>query len=64
MSLIRIGILYIKRYLVRIKTKEYLLSQFPRDLLPQDFNFDNIRCIYTDPQEHTYLFDINTDDII
>ena len=64
MSLIRIGILYIKRSLVRIKTKEYLLSQFPRDLLPQDFNFDNIRCNYTDPQKHTYLFDINTDGII
>ena len=63
MSLIRIGILYIKRYLVRIKTKEYLLSRLPNDL-PQNFNFDNIRCIYTDPQEHTYIFDINTDNII
>ena len=44
MSLIRICILYIKRYLVRIKTTEYLLNNFPQDL-PQNFNFDNIHCL-------------------
>ena len=63
MSLIRIGILYIKRYLVRIKTKEYLLSRLPNDL-PQNFNFDNIRCYNTDPQRHACLFYFNTNNII
>ncbi len=45
MSFIRICFLHIKRYLVRIKTKEYLLSQFTRDLLPQNFNISNIYCL-------------------
>ena len=64
MSLIHICSFHIKRSLVRSVTTKYLLSQFTRDLLPQNFNFDNIRCEYTDPQEHTRLFNINTDNII
>ena len=64
MSLIHICSFHIKRSLVRSVTTKYLLSQFTRDLLPQNFNFDNIRCNYTDPQKRTCLFNINTDNII
>ena len=64
MSLISICSFHIKRSLVRSVTTKDLLSQFTRDLLPQNFNFDNIRCDYTDPQKTYCLFNINTDNII